>query len=112
LFISTCELIDLFSLLLLFACLLLSLIINRPWNGAGATFSMDVKIYSYQGLQSPVVYVSQNTIPTLEKFDWTNSTVDIGGGTEQSLLFQKTPADGMNFIHQPIPTVIMIPPDS
>jgi len=61
-----------------------------PAQSLGKQLSLDVEVYSYQGLREPSVYVSRNRAPTLERFDYTNTTVS-GGGRETCLLFIQDP---------------------
>lgn len=59
----------------------------------GKLFALDVKVYSYQGLQEPSVYVSVANLPTLEKYDFTNTTVSVAG-VEQCVLYKTDPTSG------------------
>jgi len=61
-----------------------------PPQSQGRQYALDVQVYSYKGLREPSVYVCRNKMPTLESFDYTNTTVSVAG-REQFLLFVEDP---------------------
>jgi len=66
-------------------------------ESSGANFYVDTLIHAYEGLQPPAMFISVNRFPTLESYDFTNSTVEFGDGY-QAFFQTDSPRDGTWYI--------------
>jgi len=66
-------------------------------ESSGGAFWVQTMIHSYQGLEPPTLFIGVNRLPTLELFDYTNTTVASGDGyvADYSL---NAPRDGTYYI--------------
>jgi len=60
----------------------------------GATLTLSVVVNQYQGLQSPAVFLSANTLPTLTYYDYHNNTQGSSGGAQTAEIAVNNPATG------------------
>jgi hypothetical protein len=68
-----------------------------PANSMGSRFGLIVEIFTYQGLKEPGLFVSVNRLPSLEHYDYTNTTVQ-QGTTYRAYLTVTTPRDGSYYV--------------
>jgi len=65
-----------------------------PYNTAGTSFNIRADIFSYQGIQPPGLFVSRNTLPVLERFDFKNESIGEGGNRWFAEITLTNPAEG------------------
>jgi len=66
-------------------------------ESSGSNFYVDTLIHAYEGLQPPNMFISVNHLPTLEDYDFTNSTVEYDDGY-QAFFQTSSPRDGTWYI--------------
>lgn len=68
-----------------------------PNQQFGSNLFLGLRVYSYQGLQAPALFVSNNLLPILEAYQYTNQTV-ASGSDEVADLVIPNPANGNWFV--------------
>jgi hypothetical protein len=64
-----------------------------PRQTLGRLFYVDVEVFSYSGLREPGLFISVNRLPSLEHYDYTNTTV-LKDTTYQALFGLQNPPNG------------------
>jgi len=62
-----------------------------PGTTSGSTFSVSLSVSSFDGLQSPSLFMSRNRLPSLESYDYLNNTVPVGRNSVASFNLANPP---------------------